>query len=155
MTKILFICTGNTCRSPMAKVLFDKVIAESNNKLPAIKTESAGVRATSNQKVSGEAVKAVKRYGMNLSNHRARLLDEKLAYEADLLLTMTKWQADTVKEEYPEIAEKTFAISEYINSDANDITDPIGMGQDAYDSCAEQLFFYAQQILTRIRNELG
>ncbi|NLJ70806.1 MAG: low molecular weight protein arginine phosphatase [Clostridiaceae bacterium] len=132
---ILFVCTGNTCRSPMAAAIFNYYAERENKSWFAI---SAGLAAESGLPVTPEAKEALALLGINLEDHRSRQLDEKMMKDAKIVLTMTATQRDLLHIYYPDIAEKIFTIYEFIGTE-KDITDPYGGSLETYQETAEML----------------
>ena len=89
---ILFVCTGNTCRSPMAAALLRQLLNERGGKFKNIRVSSAGLYAQPGAPASPEAVETMRGYGVDLSNHLARELAREELAAADLILTMTNAQ---------------------------------------------------------------
>ena len=85
--RILFVCTGNTCRSPMAEGLFKKLVSES--KIENIECSSAGLFAMTGDEVSLNSVKACERFGVDISSHRARRITGYILDETDKFVCMT------------------------------------------------------------------
>ena len=85
--KLLFVCTGNTCRSPMAEVIARRYVAELG--WDRVEVRSAGIAACDGSPASGGAVRAADAHGLDLSHHQATLFTENEAEAADLILTMT------------------------------------------------------------------
>lgn len=85
--RLLFVCTGNTCRSPMAAVIARREVVELA--LPGVEVRSAGVAASEGDRASGGAVRAAARNGLDLSQHQATQLTPELAEWADLILVMS------------------------------------------------------------------
>lgn len=127
MMKILFVCTGNTCRSPMAEGLM-KVIAE-KEKLDII-PESAGISAFTGDEVSPNAVKAARKYGCDISTHRARRINSYIIDEADLVVCMTGSHKNALSPFVP--PEKLIAFG--------NIPDPYGGDEEVYGLCAEMIY---------------
>ncbi|MCE9590811.1 MAG: Sua5/YciO/YrdC/YwlC family protein [Planctomycetes bacterium] len=134
---LLMICSGNTCRSPMAEGLARQIIARSEG-LPESELEAAGLRvisagafASQGMPVSPEAVDVMNRRGIDISRHRSRPLTREMVHEADLILCMTESHLRAVVAMAPSAAEKTLALDP-----AGDIEDPIGSGMEAYERCA-------------------
>lgn len=140
---ILFVCTGNTCRSPMAAALMNKIASENDIKAAA---KSAGIFAAEGETASEEAIQAMKKYDIDLSGHKARRLTKDLMDESDLILTMT----DAHKAVLEQAAEgKVFSISEYAGTEG-DVPDPFGGDQDEYDETAVLIYDLLTDIAERI-----
>lgn len=107
---ILFVCTGNICRSPMAERLAAAYGAELD--IPDFTASSAGCRAVISHPVHPDAALVLERLGGDPSNFAARQLTSKIASAADLVLTMTKAHRDTVLELAPRQLHKTFTLLE-------------------------------------------
>lgn len=130
---ILFVCTGNTCRSPMAAALFNKIATEENLD---IKIESAGLFANEGESASPEAIVAMKKYGIDLLSHHAQVINSELLEKSDLILTMTAAHKMVI---LPSAPEKTFTLCEYAELEC-DIADPFGGDVDEYEECAEVIY---------------
>ncbi|MCR5484914.1 MAG: glycoside hydrolase family 127 protein [Clostridiales bacterium] len=126
--KICFICTGNTCRSPMAEGLFKRILSERG--ITGVAVESAGVSAFPGDPVSKNAVEALKSYSVDISAHRARPVTKYLADECDLFLCMTRSHADI--------------LSRFVGKDkvavlGDGISDPYGGDEETYKNCADEI----------------
>lgn len=130
--KLLFICTGNTCRSAMAQALAEKMIED--NGLD-IKVGSAGLFADGHSPASEKAKRAVIRYGASLEGHVSTPLTEKAAKEADRIYAMTQDHAKLLKLSRPDLSDRI----ELFDPDGKDIPDPYGGSQKVYDDCAERI----------------
>jgi glycine hydroxymethyltransferase len=125
MKTILFLCTGNVCRSPMAEGLFRHAVQGRGE----FRVLSAGLGAVDGQVPTHHSVQAMKEIGIDISRQRSRALTSELVKQADLILGMTHSHTDTVALLYPQAAEKTFLLREFdetLEPYEKDISDPIG-----------------------------
>ncbi|MGI6580413.1 MAG: low molecular weight protein arginine phosphatase [Saccharofermentanales bacterium] len=142
---ILFVCTGNTCRSPMAAAIFNSYAERENKNWFAI---SAGLATESGLPVTLEAKLALKAVGINLEDHRSRQLDEKMMKEAKIVLTMTATQRDLLHIYYPDKAEKIMTVYDFIGMEG-DIRDPYGSSLEIYQETAETLISLMPYIMKK------
>src|SRR5438477_5598804 len=138
MKTILFVCTGNICRSPMAEGLFRQAVKGRND----FRVISAGVGAVEGMPPSEHAVHALKELGIDISRQRSRMLTADVVHEADFIFGMTHSHVDAVTLLYPQAAEKTFLLREFDETLDNyeaDISDPIGGSYETYVACRDQI----------------
>jgi glycine hydroxymethyltransferase len=138
MKTVLFVCTGNICRSPMAEGLF-RHATKGRNEFRVI---SAGVGAVDGLPPSEYAVRALRELGIDISRQRSRMLTADLVNEADYIFGMTHSHVDAITLLYPQAAEKTFLLREFdetLESYENDISDPIGGSYEIYLNCRDQI----------------
>ncbi len=134
---ILLVCTGNTCRSPMAEATARRLLAERRGLPPdeleaaGIVVRSAGVSAQAGAPASEEAVQAAGELGLDIARHRARPLTAELAEEADLIYCMTEGHCTAVVQMAPAAESKATTLLP-----DDDIPDPIGQDLAAYQHCA-------------------
>ncbi|MCF7954700.1 MAG: threonylcarbamoyl-AMP synthase [Phycisphaerae bacterium] len=137
LMRILFVCTGNTCRSPMGEYFCKKYIAEKLEcnvdelEKKGYKISSAGVFGIDGAPASSEVVDICKQKGIDSSLHRSRFLTVEMIEDGDIIFAMTGGHVDGVLEMYPEAESKCFLLD-----GDKDIPDPIGGGFDVYNECA-------------------
>jgi protein-tyrosine-phosphatase len=126
---VLFVCTGNSCRSAMAEALMKKYLKELGK--DDIKVSSAGIAAIDGFPPTDETVKVLSEEGMDITGHRTRKLDENIVKAADLILVMEEMHRGFIDSTYPEGSYKTYLLKEYgVDDDPNypeskEISDPI------------------------------
>lgn len=143
---ILFVCTGNTCRSPMAAGIMNQIAMARNLD---VRIESAGIFAQEGEPASTEAILAVKKYGVDLLGHHAQPINTELIEKSDLILTMTAAHKMVFDQTAPE---KTFTLCEFAGVEG-DIADPFGGDVEEYEACAEQIYSALERAADRIEKE--
>lgn len=149
---VVFVCTGNTCRSPMAEGIFRKILAErlksDEDRLEerGFVVLSAGLAASSGMAASPESVDAVLGSGVDISGHLSRPLTDEMITQADWIFTMTRQHREAIVDSFPEAAERTQLVSR----DDNDVVDPIGQSQYVYDECRDEIAESLHQIADMI-----
>ncbi len=132
MPRLIFVCTGNTCRSPMAEYLFRELIK--NTSLEGEwEVQSRGVSAIPGQKANENAFKALNEEGINLKEHTSRQLTREDLGNADLVLTMTQHHKELVLSMAADFGDKVFTLKEFAGEKVYlDICDPFGQSLDIY-----------------------
>lgn len=134
--RILLVCTGNTCRSPMAEVIARDLLAGQ----PGVSVSSAGVFAGEGAPASAEAVEAMAAEGLDLSGHRSQPLTAQLVEEADVIFTMTEAHRQAVLSAVPDADGKTQRLDPQ-----QDVADPIGGPLSEYQQAAAMIRRALQQ----------
>src|ERR1039457_6812980 len=138
MKTILFLCTGNVCRSPMAEGLFRHAVTGRGD----FRVLSAGLGAMDGQPPTPHSVQAMREIGIEISHQRSHALTAEMVRTADYIFGMTHGHVDTVALLYPSAAEKTFLLREFDDSlepYEKDISDPIGCPYETYVECRNQI----------------
>jgi protein-tyrosine-phosphatase len=135
MPRLLFVCTGNTCRSPLAAMLAQRIAAREGMDL---EVASAGISAVDGAAASGHAQFVAHDLGSDLSGHRSRRLDADLVRGADLVLCLTSGHRDAIRREWPERSERVLTLAEIAGS-GGDVEDPFGGDLEAYERTARQI----------------
>lgn len=150
---IVVVCTGNTCRSPMAELMLKKRLADqlgcTIDELEdrGVLVQSAGIAAMSGGRAAEEAVETMKLRGLDLGAHESQPLSDRTVRYADLILTMTRGHREAILAQWPEARDRVFPVS----MDRGDIPDPIGGPPELYRRCADQIDAHLAEWAKRIK----
>jgi protein-tyrosine phosphatase len=151
MEKVLFVCTANICRSPMAVGIFDALVEDRGL---AFQAESAGTAALIGKPATTYAWQVAGELGLNIDGHRARQVDETMLQKADLVLTMTPQHRDTLHRTFKDSKEKIYTLAEYSAGDTvGSITDPYGHSIGTYRTSAQKILRHVELVLERLERE--
>ncbi len=143
---ILFVCTANTCRSPMAAAIMEKIAIE--NDIDVL-IESAGIFAQIGERASDEAIAALDEMGIDLTYHRSKPVSEDLVKKSDLILTMTEGHKKILEGLSPK---KVYSVMEYIGA-TGDIADPYGGDIEEYRETAKEIYDVLVDVAEKIVEE--
>jgi protein-tyrosine phosphatase len=133
MIRVMVVCTGNVCRSPMAEGLLRKMLRD-NEQHGEIIVESAGTYAAEGAPASSDSVEVAAAVGVDLRGHAARQVSGRLVGRADLILVMEPEHEDRLLAVYPDAVQKIHLITTFADpaGDPMGIPDPIGQGREVY-----------------------
>jgi len=134
---ILFVCTGNVCRSPMAAGFLREHLRREGRQ-DDLRVRSAGTWTVEGRPASAYALQVMVERGLDISDHRSRILTARDVEEADLILVMAQSHREAIEVEFPQARGKTYLLSEMAGR-SYDISDPGGAPLAVYRRCADEL----------------
>ena len=141
--KILFICTGNTCRSPMAAAVFNNIVMKKNINAFA---DSTGISTVAGLPATENAVLALEKTGIDLSNHLSKPVTPELLNESDKIICITKSHMNAILSSAPELSGKCSVLG-------NGIDDPYGMPLEEYIITRDEISSAVKKLVEEISND--
>jgi protein-tyrosine-phosphatase len=137
---ITMVCTGNTCRSPMAEKLLQHALGVEAEPLKSLKVVSAGISAFEGSGPSENSVKAMAKIKLSLDDHRSRMLNDKIVDSSFAIFCMTEAHREAVRSHFGNEHDHVYLLREFIpKNDEKEISDPIGQGLHAYEDCRDSM----------------
>lgn len=134
--RVLFVCVGNICRSPLAEYWAREQLTKAGH---SVMCSSAGLSALVDRPMEPHSLAILAEQGIDGAAHRARKIDAKIVNDADLIFTMEDWQTDDLLLAFPGARGKVFRLGHWV---ASDIADPYKQARDAFDAIFEQIEDY-------------
>ncbi len=143
------VCTGNSCRSPIAEVLLKKRLEE-KNLIAGVEVISAGTSAVDGMPASGGAIQSVKKYDTDFEGFRSKMLTQELCDQAHLILVMEQAHRDYINEVHPTSSDKILLLGLFLPSQyPSEIPDPVGGNQQIFDETTEWIDIAAQELINQ------
>lgn len=157
--RVVFVCTGNTCRSPMAEMLFNHRVTERlRHKSDASKSQldasSAGTVAIHGQPAARSAIRVLREHGIRVEDHQSMPFESGHA-GADLVITMTKEHKERLVSSFPELKGRVFTLREYAYGSETDVADPYMQGDEAYLRAYREIDDAVIRVIDRLLEEHG
>ena len=145
--RILFVCAGNICRSPMAEYLLRHF---ADRKGVPLEARSAGIAAATGEPVTPETLAVLKERGIDASAHRSQFISWELLDWADVVLTMTVGQKEHLLSLAPELQGKVFTLPEFVGANG-EVPDPYGTMRAAYRKVRDQLAELVAKLVKKLQ----
>ena len=137
---VTFVCTGNTCRSPMAEALLRSALTKRGQGLEHLQVASFGLAAQADQAASPNSVKTMSRIGLDLGKHRSRLLTQARVDRSVVIFGMTESHLAALHARFEHLPDFVLLLRDVLPTEvARDIPDPFGGGYRDYEECRDSM----------------
>lgn len=155
MKKIMFVCTGNICRSPMGHYYLQKLVNDAGMENDYL-ISSCGTYANTGESSTINAIEAMKKYNVDLNNHRATNIADTDIEDYDLIICLTLTHKASVIEYSSKLKGKVYTLKEYSypNDSYKNIDDPWGLNLNVYNDCAEEIVKAVDILFKKLKEEV-
>jgi len=139
--QMIFVCTGNTCRSPLAEAAWYDLTKDKKKAVKGLQVSTAGLAPYIGKPASPQAIEIARSWDVDLSGHRSKQLDPDVARDTEWLIVMTHEQGEAIKDVYKVKDNHVMVLGTFCDDDKfeDDIADPHGGSQEAYETCAAHI----------------
>lgn len=152
---VLFVCTANTCRSPMAQRLLEHALAREEEPLKSLKVLSAGIGAINGEPPSRNSVEALRKVGLHLDGHTSRLVTPEMIRRAAAVFVMTRSHLRMLGLSFDPLPPHVYLMRAFTEGDEEEIPDPFGQSLPAYEACRDSMVEAIPGILRFLKAQLG
>jgi len=152
MRKILFVCSGNTCRSPLALSAW-RALEKAGQTPQNVEAQSAGLMATDGAKATKHTLALVREWNQDLSEHRAKMLEPDVVKNADWIAVMNSSHAAALREYFEKDSSKIILLGSFDPQNGDEeILDPFGGSREGYETCAARIRRAVEKLAQAISN---
>lgn len=150
--KIIFVCTGNTCRSPMAKFLFEALLLQDHTL--SVEVLSAGMSVPYAMPVSKHVQTLLAKKNIDASSHASNVFTPSLVDDKSLILTMSASHKFALLYQYPFLETQTYTLYEHVSGEHKDISDPFGGSLETYQFCMQEIETLVNMLYLQIKHKI-